>query len=46
MPYLLILLAVLSIVSALASAHWPWGLQAAVVLLALAVLLLMLGVKA
>jgi hypothetical protein len=46
MPYLLIGLTVLAILSALASAHWPWSLTAAVVLLALAVLLMLLGVKA
>lgn len=46
MPYLLIGLTVLSIISALASGQWPWGTAAAVVLLAVAVLLMLLGVKA
>ena len=46
MPYLLIGLTVLSILSALASSYWPWGLTAAVVLLALVVLLMLVGVKA
>jgi hypothetical protein len=46
MPYLLVGLTVLSIVSALASHQWPWGLTAAVVLLALVMLLTLLGVKA
>lgn len=46
MPYLLVGLTVLAIVSALASGQWPWGVQAAIVLLALVVLLTLLGVKA
>ncbi len=45
MPYLLIGLTVLSMISALASGQWPWGQTAAIVLLALVVLLMLLGVK-
>ena len=45
MPYLLVSLTVLAIISALASGQWPWGLTASVILLAIVVLLTLLGVK-
>lgn len=46
MPYLLIVLTMLAIISTLASGQWPWGTTTAVVLLAVVVLLMLLGVKA